>query len=130
MSSSLVNNAADDPSRIMTAAQTTLTAHTTQSSKRQPPICLTDEEAVVSAKDKKDNMASDSPRRKVDKRSTEYVIKSGLAGGLAGCAVCCHLLIHISPVYRWQQFCKLTFILIGQNGSRSPRPRENPLPNK
>ncbi|PSN72730.1 mitochondrial carrier [Corynespora cassiicola Philippines] len=85
MSSPLVNNAADDPSRIMTAAQTTLTAHTTQSSKRQPAICPTDEAAVVPAKDKKDNMASDSPRRKVDKRSTEYVIKSGLAGGLAGC---------------------------------------------
>lgn len=27
------------------------------------------------------------PRRVVDKQSTEYIIKSGIAGGLAGCAV-------------------------------------------
>lgn len=27
------------------------------------------------------------PRRTVDKQSTEYMIKSGIAGGLAGCAV-------------------------------------------
>lgn len=28
------------------------------------------------------------PRKKLDKQSVEYVLKSGLAGGLAGCAVC------------------------------------------
>lgn len=27
-------------------------------------------------------------REKVDKQSLEYILKSGLAGGLAGCAVC------------------------------------------
>ena len=27
-------------------------------------------------------------RRQVNKQSTEYIIKSGIAGGLAGCAVC------------------------------------------
>ena len=26
-------------------------------------------------------------RRKVDKQSAEYIVKSGIAGGLAGCAV-------------------------------------------
>jgi hypothetical protein len=27
------------------------------------------------------------PRRQVNKQSTEYIIKTGIAGGLAGCAV-------------------------------------------
>lgn len=27
------------------------------------------------------------PKRTVDKQSTEYMVKSGIAGGLAGCAV-------------------------------------------
>lgn len=29
----------------------------------------------------------DGPRKQIDKQSTEYILKSGLAGGLAGCAV-------------------------------------------
>lgn len=46
---------------------------------REPPICPTDEEALVPKKGQK--------HQKVDKRSPEYIIKSGLAGGIAGCAV-------------------------------------------
>jgi solute carrier family 25 (mitochondrial carrier protein), member 16 len=40
-----------------------------------PKICPTDDEAIV-------------PKRQMDKQSWEYIIKSGVAGGLAGCAVC------------------------------------------
>jgi solute carrier family 25 protein 16 len=43
-------------------------------SPRDPTICPTDDEAIV-------------PRAALNKQSWEYVIKSGVAGGLAGCAV-------------------------------------------
>lgn len=39
--------------------------------------------------DQRVDMASDK-KRKTDKKSPEYLIKSGLAGGFAGCAVCTH----------------------------------------
>jgi hypothetical protein len=42
---------------------------------RDPTVCPTDDEAIV-------------PKRKLKKQSAEYIIKSGIAGGLAGCAVC------------------------------------------
>jgi len=47
--------------------------------KGQPAICPTDDDTIA-------------PRRagnqkKVDKRSLDYVLRSGLAGGMAGCAV-------------------------------------------
>ncbi|KAF2813261.1 ADP,ATP carrier protein [Mytilinidion resinicola] len=45
---------------------------------REPVICPTDEEAVVPKKPE--------PARKAHKKSAEYILKSGLAGGLAGCA--------------------------------------------
>ena len=41
-------------------------------------LCPTDDEAVLPRR---------KPPPKLDKQSTEYVLKSGLAGGLAGCAV-------------------------------------------
>jgi hypothetical protein len=47
---------------------------------REPPICPTDDEALVPKK-------RAAPKQKVDKRSWEYIVKSGVAGGLAGCAV-------------------------------------------
>lgn len=59
----------------MTAAQVA----PSRRSLREPPICPTDEEALVPKKGQK--------HQKVDKRSPEYIIKSGLAGGIAGCAV-------------------------------------------
>jgi len=51
-----------------------------QAKARNAALCPTDDDAIL-------------PRRsaainKLDKRSTEYILKSGLAGGLAGCAVC------------------------------------------
>lgn len=41
-----------------------------------------------------DEPIAPTPRRIVDKQSTEYMIKSGIAGGLAGCAVCLENIAH------------------------------------
>jgi solute carrier family 25 protein 16 len=46
--------------------------------KKTPALCPTDDDAIVPSK----------PRTKLDKKSPEYLLKSGVAGGLAGCAVC------------------------------------------
>jgi solute carrier family 25 protein 16 len=54
------------------------TSASQQPSAREPKICPTDDEAIVPKRD---------PKRKLNKQSWEYVIKSGVAGGLAGCAV-------------------------------------------
>lgn len=50
--------------------------HAAVAPRTEPPVCPTDDEARV-------------PRAKAfkDKRSLEYVWRSGVAGGLAGCAV-------------------------------------------
>lgn len=45
---------------------------------REPAICPTDDDAIVPPR----------PQTKLDKGSWEYIIKTGVAGGLAGCAVC------------------------------------------
>lgn len=50
---------------------------------RGPAICPTDDDAIVPRKP-----AAQASARKLDKRSWEYIIKSGVAGGVAGCAVC------------------------------------------
>lgn len=48
---------------------------------REPRLCATDDEVIV-PKQK-------GARPATDKKSWEYITKSGIAGGLAGCAVCC-----------------------------------------
>lgn len=64
---------------------------------------------------------SSSPQKKsnVNKQSWDYILRSGLAGGIAGCAVrhfhppiCCQLLTHCT----------------GKDCSRSARSRQDPLP--
>jgi solute carrier family 25 protein 16 len=47
---------------------------------REPSICPTDDEVRVPKKE-------ESRRLKTDKKSWEYIVKSGIAGGMAGCAV-------------------------------------------
>ena len=65
------------------------------------------------------------PRNKIDKHSMNFVVRSGIAGGIAGCAVrdmICTLLFHCSAqmlIHCWP---------IGQNCRWSPRPGEDPLP--
>ena len=49
--------------------------------RKEPAICPTDDDAIVPENKNK------NPRTKLDKSSWEYIIKSGVAGGLAGCAV-------------------------------------------
>jgi hypothetical protein len=42
---------------------------------KPPPLCPTDGDAIL-------------PRKQIDKQSWDYVWRSGVAGGMAGCAVC------------------------------------------
>lgn len=64
---------------------------------------------------------------KVDKRSLDYLLRTGFAGGLAGCAVsflpCFHSLTPSMYVAT-----KLTRVMIGQNRGRSPRSSQDSFP--
>lgn len=53
---------------------------------RHPPICPTDRDAIVPAKTEQQGDTGKGRKKKLDKKSPEYLIKSGLAGGFAGCA--------------------------------------------
>lgn len=63
-------------------------AKDSSSSMRQPPLYPTDSEAAVPSSAGKDAHSHEAVRRggKVDKNSYEYLAKSGVAGGIAGCA--------------------------------------------
>ncbi|KAF2255620.1 mitochondrial carrier protein-like protein LEU5 [Trematosphaeria pertusa] len=76
----------DEHSRIMTTAQT-LSAHTTKR-QQSPPLCPTDDDAIIPQKEKTAGSAAGAKTstKKVDKQTPEYLVKSGLAGGMAGCA--------------------------------------------
>lgn len=56
---------------------------------RHPPLFPTDGDAVVPAKKEQEKQVKmgGGRRQKVDKQSSEYLMKSMLAGGIAGCAV-------------------------------------------
>lgn len=54
----------------------------TQPAGNSPAICPTDQDSVTPQRQ--------NVRAKIDKQSTEYIIKSGIAGGLAGCAASAH----------------------------------------
>jgi solute carrier family 25 (mitochondrial carrier protein), member 16 len=54
-------------------------ASASASASRDPKICPTDDEAIV---------PKGEERNRLNKQSWEYIIKTGVAGGLAGCAVC------------------------------------------
>jgi len=62
-----------------------------------------------------------SERKRVDKRSLDYILRSGLAGGLAGCAVSGTATCMI----RRPQADKFT----GQNGCRTARSSQDPFPS-
>jgi len=61
------------PQHITSFPTSSITATKTH---RDPKICPTDDEAIVPK----------SQSRKLDKQSWEYIIKSGVSGGIAGCA--------------------------------------------
>ncbi|KAF2631880.1 mitochondrial carrier [Macroventuria anomochaeta] len=58
------------------------------SSTKTPPLCSTDGDTIVLSRSGKDARPHEAAGRKVkvDKKSYEYLIKSGIAGGIAGCA--------------------------------------------
>lgn len=58
------------------------------SSIKTPPLCPTDGDAMVPSRSGKDTHPYKATGRtaKVDKKSYEYLVKSGIAGGIAGCA--------------------------------------------
>lgn len=84
--------------------------------RQQPP---TDEQRI--SPDKKMN------GKKTDMRSGEYLLKSGLAGGLAGCAVC---LLQPPPVSKEGYIILTLSFAIGKNRSRSSRSRQDSPSNK
>jgi hypothetical protein len=73
-------SSAHESSGNMISAQT----HANPRANRQSAIHIPDNDAPATLKD---TMKEPQPG-KVEKRSAEYLLKSGLAGGLAGCAVC------------------------------------------
>lgn len=60
-------------------------------------------------------------KRKIEKQSLEYAIRSGVAGGLAGCAV--------SVRRRIPSDLHTDRNLLGQNSRRTARPRKDPFPS-
>ena len=57
-----------------------VTLPSTTRERGEPAVCPTDDDTIAPRR------AGDS--KKVDKRSLDYILRSGLAGGMAGCAVC------------------------------------------
>lgn len=121
MSEHIPRHATHDDTHTMTstaAAQTPPFTTPTANTKSQSPIWPNDNEALAPGKDR----MKPQRKRKVDKRSPEYLLKSGLAGGLAGCAV------RITTVSS-QQNRQLTREIAGKDSSRPSRPGQNPLSN-
>jgi hypothetical protein len=63
-------------------------AHTNASTHldRHPPTCPAEDDSVQKGQ-LRAMAAPEGPKTKVDKKSPEYLIKSMIAGGIAGCAV-------------------------------------------
>lgn len=55
---------------------------------KAPPLCPTDGDAMVPSRSSRDEHVREpaGTTAKVDKKSYEYLVKSGIAGGIAGCA--------------------------------------------
>jgi hypothetical protein len=62
------------PSALQSAVTDTSMSKRGREGPREPVLCPTDNEAIL-------------PNKKLNKQSWDYVIKSGVAGGLAGCSV-------------------------------------------
>ncbi|KAK3678148.1 coenzyme A transporter [Recurvomyces mirabilis] len=56
--------------------------HTTSAAGTSPSICPADHEAIVPLR----HQPNDEQQRKIPKQSWEYIVKSGVAGGIAACA--------------------------------------------
>lgn len=75
MPSALIDNVR--PSAILKDKSRAMDADV-RKSRKEPALCPTDQETIT------------PKAKKYHKQSLEYVWRSGLAGGLAGCAVCAH----------------------------------------
>lgn len=54
---------------------------------QDPSICPTDQEAKFHRPADAEHRSIAGRQKTVDKRSWDYIVRSGLAGGVAGCAV-------------------------------------------
>jgi solute carrier family 25 protein 16 len=72
---------------------------------RHPLLCPTDGDAIIPKPKEKEERADmqDGKARKVDKKSPEYLLKSLIAGGIAGCAVCTPLLYQRTFIFGGQR---------------------------
>jgi solute carrier family 25 protein 16 len=75
---------------IMSTSATQAQTNVNPSLERHSPICPTDGDTPMPRKEMQRHMAPTQAGRsqKVDKKSPEYLMKSMIAGGIAGCAVC------------------------------------------
>jgi solute carrier family 25 (mitochondrial carrier protein), member 16 len=77
--------ALDKPHEMTSAIQTSASSRVL----KETSICPTDQEAMVPIRSNdRDGLASTPAQKKLDKKSWDYIIRSGIAGGVAGCAVC------------------------------------------
>lgn len=74
---------------IMSTSAPQAQTHANTALERHTAICATEGDAGGIKRETQRHMAAQDGRtkRKVDKKSPEYLMKSMLAGGLAGCAV-------------------------------------------
>ena len=79
-----------------------------ESARRQLAVCPTDDDTIA------------PQRKKRNKQSLEYIWRSGLAGGLAGCAVC-----FLCSRYPRRGTDRVT----GKDSCSPPRPSQDPLPS-
>ena len=77
--------ALDKPQKMTSAIQTGSPSRLI----KEPSICPTDQESLIPIGSKdREGSASTPAQKKVDKKSWDYIIRSGVSGGVAGCAVC------------------------------------------
>lgn len=74
---------------IMSTSAPQAQTHANSPLERYPSICATDGDTGGNKRETQRHMAAQDGRtkQKVDKKSTEYLVKTMIAGGLAGCAV-------------------------------------------
>lgn len=79
------HSALDKPQEMTSALQTKASSLLA----KEPSICPTDQESIIPGVRRTDRRGSGAleAQKKLDKRSWDYIVRSGVAGGIAGCAV-------------------------------------------
>lgn len=101
---SLGNNNASDSYKPLQRPQemTSAVQPSSRLLKGDPAICPTDQEAVVPAGAR---FGEGRNSKKMDKQSWDYIIRSGIAGGVAGCAVCEAHRLALNSSYKFEHLC-------------------------